>query len=83
MSYALRNTLILLAVLGILSFSGWGYLHFIQSKEIVTLEAQIKSTKQKLRNDNNVADRYQSVLKQYVIMQAKLQQFNKVLFPEA
>lgn len=81
MSYALRNTLILLAVLGILSLSGWGYLHFVQSEEIVALGTQIKSEKQKLRNDSNIADRYESVLKQYVIIQAKLQQFQKVLFP--
>lgn len=82
MSYALRNTLILLAVLGVLLFGGWGYLHFVQTKEIASLEKQLTEKKHKLRDDQNVADRYESVLRQYAIMQTRLKDFDKVLFPK-
>lgn len=81
MSYALRNALILLTVLGILLFSGWGYIHFVQGDEIATLNKQLTQEQQKLRKDQNIADQYDSVVRQYAIIQTRLNLFDKVLFP--
>lgn len=83
MSYAIRNTIILLTVLILFIGSGWGYVYFVQQPEIEELEADVEKKRTELDNKQSVADRYPTVLNQFEEASAYLENFDKSLYRSA
>jgi len=68
-----------MSVLGILIGSSWGYTHFVQDKNIEQLQSTLKQKKQKLANDQHIADRYNEILDKFVKKNIYLKKFKKTL----
>lgn len=79
MSYALRNTIILIVVLVALLGSGWGYIHFVQEKKITQMENNLRQKKQKLQNDKGIANQYDEVVTKYAKKRIQLKKFSKTI----
>lgn len=65
MSYAVRNSLILLVVLVLIVAGGWSYIQFIQLSQIEKLEKQLGTKRQELQRKQEVANQYSTVLRQF------------------
>ncbi len=65
MSYAVRNSLILLVVLVLIVAGGWSYIQFVQVSQIEQLETELGSKRQELQRKQAVANRYSTVLQQF------------------
>lgn len=61
MSYALRNTLILLATLLLMGLGGWFFLRFSFSEDLLQQERQIQQKQQRLTQLSATADSYPEV----------------------
>ncbi len=80
MSYALRNTIILLVVLLSILGLGYAYLAFVQQPQIDSLETVISERETELRNKQNTAAQLESLLTQFEESSAFIENFEKTLF---
>lgn len=83
MSYALRNSLILLVVLILFVGGGWSYFYFVQIPEIESLEEQVEAKSQELREKREIASRYPTVLEQFENATFFINNFDKTLYPDS
>lgn len=79
MTYGLRNTLILLLVFIAMSLGGWAYTHFVQDKEIATLNGNLQSKTRELQQKHAIADTYDNLVKKYDKLKYAMAHFSKSL----
>lgn len=80
MSYALRNTLILLIVLLLFAGAGWAYIEYVQVDQIETLETQLTERRQKLQQMQQVADDYNALATAYEEAREYFNNYQKALY---
>jgi len=80
MSYALRNSLILLVVLVLFMAGGWGYISYFQVPEIEELEEEKAELTTELQQKQQVANQYNTVLEQFENAKFYINNFDKVLY---
>lgn len=80
MSYALRNTIILLVVLTVFIGGGWSYIYFYQEPEIDRLNAEVEQTRQELNNKQEIANRLPTLQKQFEEATNYINNFPKGLY---
>lgn len=83
MSYAVRNSLILLVVLILFVGGGWSYFYFVQNPEIEKLEQQVSEKSQELREKRAIANRYSIVLEQFENATFFINNFEKTLYTDS
>jgi len=79
MSYAIRNTIILIIVSAAMMAGGWSYIHFVQEKQISEMKVILRKKQQKLQNDKGIADRYNNVINELAKKRLELKSFNKTI----
>ena len=80
MSYALRNTLILLFVLLLFAGGGWFYLSYFQESRIETLQTELTAKQRELANKQQIANQYESLLEQYENARYYINNYPKALY---
>ena len=65
MSYAIRNTLILLVALLIIGGGAFAYIKFVQQTQIEELSTELESLNQDYTSKVSIRDRYQPLLEKY------------------
>ncbi|HEX6983595.1 MAG TPA: type 4a pilus biogenesis protein PilO [Balneolaceae bacterium] len=80
MSYGLRNTLILLAVLILFVGGAWSYLYFYQKPKIEKLKGQTEETRKELNSKQAIADQYPALLNQYEKASTYFNNYDKSLY---
>lgn len=80
MSYALRNTLILLVVLILFVAGGWAYMHYFQVEKIEKLDTQLEAKRQELRQKQQIANQYDAIAQTYEEASAYFNNYNKALY---
>ncbi|MBN2731054.1 MAG: type 4a pilus biogenesis protein PilO [Balneolaceae bacterium] len=80
MSYAVRNTLILLVVLILFVAGGWAYIHYFQVEKIDTLKVQVEEKRQELQQKQQIADQYSSIAQTYQEASDYFNNYNKALY---
>jgi len=83
MSYALRNSLILLVVLLLFVGAGWAYIYFVQQPEIEQLTEQVEAKTSELREKQQIANRYSTVLEQFENATFFIENFDKTLYTDS
>lgn len=83
MSYALRNSLILLGVLLLLGGLGWGYIHFYQKAEIEELEGELATLTTEMNEKQAIADQFEIVLARVEAATDFINGFDKSLYPSS
>lgn len=83
MSYGIRNTLILLIVLTTFVGAGWGYIYFYQQPEIESLQKELQNKKQELNTDQQIANQYPTLQKQFDKSSEFLNNYKKALYPSS
>ncbi|HKJ31925.1 MAG TPA: type 4a pilus biogenesis protein PilO [Balneolales bacterium] len=81
MSFAIRNSLILIIVLIVINVTGWGFIHFKEWGKIDKLEQKLKSKNTKLENSRRAANQFDYYSQRYKEVNEKFQNFNKFLPP--
>lgn len=81
MSYAIRNTLILLFVVLLIYGSGYAYMHFIQKPQIEGLESEKALLETEFAQDSQTADMLPALRIQYEESQAFIDNYDKTIFP--
>ncbi len=79
MTYGLRNTIILLFVFVSMSLGGWAYTHFVQDKQIMTLDSSLKTKNQELQHKRSIADTYDQLVKKYDQLKYAMASYSKAL----
>ena len=79
MSYAIRNTLILLIVLGLMGGGSWAYLHYVQESKIDELNKKLTAKQQDLKTKNQIANQYPKVQEKFQQAQKLYNNMDKVL----
>lgn len=80
MSYALRNTLILLFVLIFIAASGYLFIHFYQIPQIDELEQTIEVSQADYNSKREIADRLPNLEVRYEESKEFIENFDKTLF---
>lgn len=80
MSYAIRNTIVLLVVLIVLVGGGYAYFTYIQAPQIESLAASIETDERQLTEKRNTAEQLPMVQQQFEEAQQFIQNFDKTLF---
>lgn len=83
MSYALRNSLILLVVLLLFVGAGWAYIYFVQQPEIEELTQQVEAKASELREKQQIANQYTTVLEQFENATFFIENFDKTLYTDS
>lgn len=83
MSYALRNSLILLVVLLLFVGAGWSYIYFVQEPEIEELQQQVDAKTSELREKQQIANQYSTVLEQVENATYYIENFDKTLYTDS
>lgn len=83
MSYALRNSLILLFVLLLFVGAGWAYIYFVQQPEIEELTQQVEAKASELREKQQIANQYTTVLEQFENATFFIENFDKTLYTDS
>lgn len=81
MSYALRNTLILLLVFLLITGGGWAYLTFIQNPKIDSLQTRVSDKSTEYANKQQTANEYEKLADQYEQAQYYIKNYDKTLYP--
>lgn len=81
MSYALRNTIILLVTLFLFVGAGLGFTKFYQQGRIVDLAAELEVQNQDLTSKQQIRDQYPSLLNRYNTAREIVLGYDKTLFP--
>lgn len=82
MSYAVRNTLVLLLTLLLLSGAGWGYIYFYQQPVIEELESMMEERESELQGYQNTANEYGGVLAGYMESTYHIENYPVELMPD-
>lgn len=80
MSYGLRNTLILLAVLLLLAGGGISYIYYGQLPEIEELESELSEKETELQEKQQIADQYPALLKSFEEARDYINNYDKALY---
>lgn len=80
MSYALRNTIILLVALILIYGGGFAYFEYIQKPTIAELELTIESDEQEFERKNQIASQLPDLQAQYEESRAFIDSYEKTLF---
>lgn len=80
MSYAIRNTIILLVVLSLITGGGYAFFEFVQKPQIDSLNQEITQLDAELRSLSETASLLPSVREQYEESKAFIDNFEKTLF---
>lgn len=80
MTYAIRNTIVLLVVLILLIGGGFAYFNYIQAPQIESLTATIQTDERQLTEKRNTAEQLPLVQQQFEDAQEFIQNFDKTLF---
>ena len=80
MSYAIRNTLILLVVLLAILGTGFGYIQYYQKSTIEEMNVTVDELQNEYNNKKSVADQLQVVREQFEAAQKFIENFDKALF---
>ncbi|HYW35307.1 MAG TPA: type 4a pilus biogenesis protein PilO [Balneolaceae bacterium] len=80
MSYAIRNSLILLIVLLLFVGGGWGYIYYFQQEKIDKLQKELTTKKHTLKQKQQIADQYQPISKSYKKASKYYKNFQKALY---
>lgn len=80
MSYALRNTLILLFVLLLISGSGWAYMYYFQEDKIEILQNEVSTKNNELAEMMQIANQYEIVLTQVENARYYINNYDKALY---
>lgn len=83
MSYALRNTLILLATLLLLGVGGWIFLRFSFAQEILEQESLINQKENEVSRLSATADNFTQVQEMNIAIRFELENHNKELLPSS
>lgn len=83
MSYALRNSLILLVVLLLFVGAGWAYIYFVQQPQIEELQQQVEAKTSELREKQQIANQYSTVLEQVENATFFIENFDKTLYTDS
>lgn len=83
MSYAVRNSLILLVVLILFIGGGWAYFYFVQNPKIESLEQQVATKSKELSEKRQIANQYSTVLEQFENATFFINNFDKTLYPDS
>jgi len=80
MSYAIRNTIILLVVLSVLCGTGWAYFKFVQESQIEQLTTTLDRKTRDYNNKRSIADGLPLLQQQFDEAQQFINNFDKTLF---
>jgi Tfp pilus assembly protein PilO len=80
MSYAIRNTLILLVVLLAILGTGFGYIQYYQKSTIEEMNVTVDELQNEYNNKKSVADQLPVVREQFEAAQKFIENFDKALF---
>lgn len=80
MSYALRNTIILLVVLSLICGSGWAYFKFVQESQIEQLTTSLDRKTSDYNSKRQIADGLPLLQQQFSEAQQFINNFDKTLF---
>jgi Tfp pilus assembly protein PilO len=80
MSYALRNTLILLLALIIIYGAGYAYMHYFQKEEIEQLEGRVATLENRLNQDTQTAELVPMLREQYDQASEFIENYDKSIF---
>ncbi len=81
MSYALRNTIILLITLFLFVGAAVGYVKFFQSGKIVDLTAQLKAKETDYAEKEKIKNDYPALLDKYLLAKDIVLGYDKTLYP--
>lgn len=80
MSYAIRNTLILLVALMVIYGSGYAYMHFFQKAEIEQLEQTVGSLQSEYDEKSQIAEFVPQLREQFAAAEDFVNNYDKTLF---
>lgn len=80
MSYAIRNTLILLLVLLAILGSGFGYIQYYQKSTIEEMSVKADELQSEYNNKRAIADQLPVIREQFEVAQEFIENFDKALF---
>ena len=83
MSYALRNTLILLTVLLLIVIGGTAYIYFYQLERIEQLETDVSQKRSELNRKQQIANQYETVLENFENARFYFNNYDKALYPSS
>ncbi len=83
MSYAIRNSLILLLVFLLITAGGWAYLYFVQEPEIESLQGQVDEKRSELASKQQTASQYEPLTVQFEDAQYYIKNYDKALYPSS
>lgn len=80
MSYAIRNTLVLLLVLLIFVGAGWGYIYFVQQPKVDELESQVAEKRTELEEKRAIANQYPTLKNRFDKATEYFNNYDKALY---
>jgi Tfp pilus assembly protein PilO len=80
MSYAIRNTLLLLFALIVIYGAGFAYMHYFQKEEIEQLEGRVATLENRLNQDSQTADLVPMLREQYEQSREFIENYDKSIF---
>lgn len=80
MSYAIRNTLILLLVFLLITGGGYVYISYFQEPQIETLQQQVSTKRTEFSSKQQTANQYEKLKNQFESAQFYIQNFDKALY---
>jgi hypothetical protein len=83
MSYAIRNTLILLVTLFLIAGGGFGYYKFYLEGRIASLEQELEIKKRDFTSKQNINNEFNRVNGTYMAALEIIENYDKTLFPSS
>ncbi len=80
MSYAIRNTIILLVTLLIFAGAAFAYIKFVQEAEIEKLTTELSSLEQDLTEKTNISNQYPPLLERYNLAKDIILGYDKTMY---
>ncbi|HCT52163.1 MAG TPA: hypothetical protein DF712_06845, partial [Balneola sp.] len=80
MSYAIRNSLILLVTLLIIAGAAFSYINFVQKSEIQQLTSELEALNRDFNTKTNIRDQYQPLLERFNKAKEIVQNYDKKLY---
>lgn len=82
MSYAVRNTIILLVALFLIAGSAYAYIQFFQKRELDALQTQYADLQRDYNQKKNISDAYPEMYEQYQAALDVINNYSKSLFED-
>jgi len=83
MTYAIRNTLILLVFLLLITGGGFAYIYFFQVGSIENLQAEVDEKESEFNEKSAIADTYPVLLSAVESAEDFIENYDKTLFPDS